>query len=310
MISKILEQGWVIRLQSGFYTVKIATGIVICGIRGKLKKVDYGGDFIALGDKVKIQRLEEGRGVIESIDDRRNALVRMAPTPKGDYRQILLANTDQIVLVFACAQPEPHLGMLDRFLVISEKEKIPALIVANKTDLVEESEAKHIFGLYEKLGYPVLYTSAKEGIGTQKLRYRLGGKISGFAGPSGAGKSSLLNAIQPGLGLNVGKVKEATYKGRHTTNVREMFSLKNGGFVADLPGLRSVALWDTQPEELDGYYPEIRDLVKSCQFNDCTHRNEPGCEVKQALKRGKLDPSRYESYLRIRFGNKQLNYNR
>jgi ribosome biogenesis GTPase len=130
----------------------------------------------------------------------------------------------------------------------------------------------------------------------------LSGKISGFAGPSGAGKSSLLNAIQPGLGLIVGKVKEVTSKGRHTTNVREMFPLKSGGFVADLPGLRSLALWDTQTEELDGYFPEIRDLVKSCQFNDCTHRSEPGCAVKQALVRGKLDPSRYESYIRIRYG--------
>jgi len=298
----LLEQGWVIRLQSGFYTVQTATGIVICGIRGKLKKVNYGGDFIALGDKVMIQQLEEGRGVIESIDDRHNALVRMDPTPNGEYRQILLANIDQIVLVFACAQPEPHLGMLDRFLVISEKERIPALIVANKTDLVEEARAKQTFDLYEKLGYPVLYTSARERIGIQKLGNRLRGKISGFTGPSGAGKSSLLNAIQPGLGLIVGKVKKATSKGRHTTNVREMFSLKNGGFVADLPGLRSLALWDTQPEELDGYFPEIRDLVKSCQFNDCTHRNEPGCAVKEALKSGKLDTSRYESYLKIRYG--------
>jgi ribosome biogenesis GTPase len=302
MISDHLEQGWVIRLQSGFYTVQTATGIVICGIRGKLKKIDYGGDFIALGDKVKIQRLEEDRGIIESIDDRHNALVRMDPTPKGIYRQIMLANADQIVLVFACAQPEPHLGMLDRFLVISEKEKIPPMIVANKIDLVEESRAEQIFGLYERLGYPVVYTSAKEQVGIQKLNNRLKGKISGFAGPSGAGKSSLLNAIQPGLGLIVGKVKDVTSKGKHTTNVREMFTLKNGGFVADLPGLRSLSLWDTQPEELDGYFPEIRDLVKACQFNDCTHRNEPGCAVRQALEQGKLDPSRYESYLKIRFG--------
>lgn len=302
MISDHLEQGWVIRLQSGFYTVQTATGIVICGIRGKLKKVDYGGDFIAVGDRVMIQNLEEGRGVIESIDERRNALVRMDPTPRGEYRQILLANTDQILLVFSCAQPEPHLGMLDRFLVISEKEKIPALIVANKIDLVEKSKPEEIFGMYEKLGYPVIYTSAKECAGIQKLRNRLKGKISGFSGPSGAGKSSLLNAIQPGLGLVVGKVKEVTSKGKHTTNVREMFSLKNGGFVADLPGLRSLALWDTQPEELDGYFPEIRDLVQACQFNDCTHRREPGCAVRKALEKGTLEPSRYESYLKIRFG--------
>jgi ribosome biogenesis GTPase len=293
--------GWVIRLQSGFYTVQTEKGIAICGIRGKLKKADYGGDFIALGDRVLIQQLDEIHGVIEKIEERHNALVRMDPTPRGEYRQILLANTDQIVLVFACAEPEPHLRMLDRFLVIAEKEKIPALIVANKIDLSGEESAKKIFGLYKKLGYPVLYTSAKEKVGIQKLKNRLQGKISGFAGPSGAGKSSLLNVLQPGLGLNVGKVKKVTTKGRHTTNVRELFPLKKGGFVADLPGLRSISLWDTQPEELDGYFPELRNLVKSCWFNDCTHRNEPGCAVKQAVARGEVDAERYESYLRMRF---------
>jgi ribosome biogenesis GTPase len=293
--------GWVIRLQSGFYTVQTEKGIAICGIRGKLKKADYGGDFIALGDRVLIQQLDETHGVIEKIEERHNALVRMDPTPRGEYRQILLANTDQIVLVFACAEPEPHLRMLDRFLVIAEKEKIPALIVANKIDLSGEESAKKIFGLYKKLGYPVLYTSAKEKVGIQKLKNRLQGKISGFAGPSGAGKSSLLNVLQPGLGLNVGKVKKVTTKGRHTTNVRELFPLKKGGFVADLPGLRSISLWDTQPEELDGYFPELRNLVKSCWFNDCTHRNEPGCAVKQAVARGEVDAERYESYLRMRF---------
>jgi ribosome biogenesis GTPase len=296
------EKGWVTRLQSGFYAVQTKQGIVVCGIRGKLKKVDYGGDFLALGDQVVIQKLDDGTGVIEEIHDRHNALVRKDPTPNGEYRQILLANVDQILLVFACAQPEPHLRMLDRFLVISEKEKIPAVIVANKIDLVQAGKSQKLFHLYEHLGYPVLYTSAKEKTGISKLQKIVEGKISGLAGPSGAGKSSLLNALQPGLGLAIGNVKDVTAKGRHTTNVREMLPLKGGGFVADLPGLRSLALWDTQPEELDGYFPEIRNLVQWCQFNDCSHREEPGCAVKQAVKDGQVNPERYESYLRIRFG--------
>jgi ribosome biogenesis GTPase len=296
------ESGWVIRLQSGFYTVQTANGVVVCGMRGRLKRVDAHGDFIALGDRVKIMRLADGSGVIEEIDPRTNALARMDPTPRGEYRQIMLANIDQIVYVFACAEPEPHLKMLDRFLVVAEKEQIPAIIVANKMELVGEAKAIQMFSTYQKLGYPVFFTSAVTHEGVPKFKKQLTGKISGFAGPSGVGKSTLLNLIQHGLGLKVGKVKDVTSKGKHTTNVREMIPLDEGGFVADLPGLRTISLWDTQPEELDGYFRELRDLVKDCQFNDCTHRNEPGCAVKAAVKTGAVDPERYDSYLRLRYG--------
>jgi ribosome biogenesis GTPase len=130
----------------------------------------------------------------------------------------------------------------------------------------------------------------------------LAGRISALAGPSGVGKSSLLNALQPGLGQAVKDIGEHTNKGKHTTVVREIFPLVGGGFVADLPGIRRLSLWDTEPEELDGYFPELRDLVSDCQFNDCTHRDEPGCAVVKAVNSGKVDPARYESYLRLRYG--------
>ena len=159
-----------------------------------------------------------------------------------------------------------------------------------------------MFGHYEPLGYPLLYTSAHTGQGIEQLCQRLQGKLSALTGPSGVGKSSLLNSIQPDLGLAVREVSEFTSKGRHTTIVREMFALNEGGFVVDLPGLKSLALWDTQPEELDGYFPELRELVSSCQFNDCTHRNTPGCAVEKAVQEGLVHPERYESYLRMRFG--------
>jgi ribosome biogenesis GTPase len=136
----------------------------------------------------------------------------------------------------------------------------------------------------------------------EELCQRLAGKVSGLAGPSGVGKSSLLNAIQPGLGLAVREVSQAVQKGRHTTNVRELFPLEAGGYVADTPGLRSLALWDTEPEELDGYFPEIAPLVPYCAFNDCTHLHEPDCAVRAAVKEGKVHPKRYESYLRLRAG--------
>jgi ribosome biogenesis GTPase len=206
------------------------------------------------------------------------------------------------VFVFACAHPAPHLRMLDRFLVVAEKQGIPAIIVANKIDLVGREKAEAIFGFYPPLGYPVVYTCARTGEGVEELRSRLAGKLSGVAGPSGVGKSSLLNAIQPGLGLAVREVSAAVHKGRHATNVRELFPLEDGGYVADTPGLRSLALWDTQPEELDGYFPEIAPLVAHCQFNDCTHRNEPGCAVRAAVETGAVRLERYDSYLRLRAG--------
>jgi ribosome biogenesis GTPase len=294
--------GQVTRLQSGFYTVKTEQGTVTCFLRGRLKRRDHQGDVIAVGDRVQISLQADGKGEIEEIVPRSNALVRLDPTPKGAYQQILLANPDQVVLVFACAQPAPHLRMLDRFLVIAEKANLPALIVANKLDLVGLREARKIFSIYPPLGYDVLYTSAKQSKGVEALRQRLTGKLSAFAGPSGVGKSSLLNDIQPELGLAVREVSLRNDRGRHTTIVRQMYPLQGGGFVADLPGLRSLALWDTQPEELDGYFPELRDLVASCQFNDCTHRNEPGCAVRRAVEEGTVHPERYESYLRLRFG--------
>jgi ribosome biogenesis GTPase len=302
-MSEPLLEGWVMRMQSGFITVMTEqAGPVVCHLRGRLKRKRFAGDIIAIGDRVKISMPPNSPGMIEEIEARQHALVRMAPTPRGEYQQILLANPDQVVMVFSCAKPEPRLRMLDRFLVICEKQGIPAVVVANKVDLVGQQAAEEIFGIYPSLGYSVIYTSVKSGQGLDELHQLLVDKISGLAGPSGVGKSSLLNHIQPDLGLAVRAVSEATQKGKHTTVVREMFALDEGGFVADLPGLKSLALWDTEPEELDGYFPELRDLVAYCQYNDCTHRVEPGCAVLKAVNRGEVSRERYESYLRMRFG--------
>ncbi len=295
-------EGWVTRLQSGFITVQTGKGKFVCHVRGRLKRTTFRGDILAVGDRVQISLQTDGKGMIEQIEPRSKALVRMDPTPKGEYQQVMLANPDQVVLVFACANPPPHLRMLDRFLVICEKQGIPAMIVANKIDLIGLEQACQMFAAYPRIGYPVLFTSVKQPYGLEEFRQRLGGRLSGLAGPSGVGKSSLLNAIQPELGLAVREVSKQTRKGRHVTVVREMFPLDEGGFVVDLPGLKSLALWDTEPEELDGYFPELRLLVADCQFSDCTHLSEPGCAVKKAVEEGSVSVERYNSYIRMRFG--------
>jgi ribosome biogenesis GTPase / thiamine phosphate phosphatase len=292
-------RGLIICSQSGFYTVVTETGSLTCRLRGRLKRGKRLEDIVAVGDWVQVSLLDE-TGMIESVEPRQHVLSRMAPTPHGEYHQIIIANPDQAIFVFACAKPEPHPGMLDRFLVVTEKQNLPALIVANKVDLVGSPQAEALFSHYAALGYPLIYTSAHTGLGIKELSARLTGKVSVFAGPSGAGKSSLLNSIQPGLGLAARSVSQMTSKGRHTTVVRQLFPLTGGGYVADTPGLKAMALWDIQPEELDGYFPELRTLVDACQFNNCTHTHEPGCAVLAAVEQGQVHPDRYASYVRMR----------
>lgn len=275
-------------------------GLVVCQLRGRLKQGRALGDIAAVGDRVQITIQADGSGAIEKVEDRVRALVRLDPRPQGQYQQVLLANPDQAVFVFACAHPNPKLRMLDRFLVVAEKQKIPSIIVANKTDLVDDPEK--IFGMYTQIGYRVIYTSASDGRGLEELRLALAGKISALAGPSGVGKSTLLNALQPGLGLVVNEISAAVNKGKHTTVWRQLIPLEGGGYVADTPGWKSLALWDTEPEEIDAYFPELAPLVSKCQFSDCTHTHEPGCAVRAALDLGKIHPERYVSYIRLRSG--------
>ncbi|MBN8655816.1 MAG: ribosome small subunit-dependent GTPase A [Anaerolineae bacterium] len=291
------------KAQSGFFWVEMDTageGVIVCQLRGKLKQGKAKGDIAALGDRVVITVLDDGSGVIESVEERKQLIARLDPRPGGVYQQVLLANPDQAVFVFACANPNPKLRMLDRFLVIAEKQRIPVVIVANKIDLVENP--KDSFGMYESIGYRVIYTSTKNETGLEELRTQLQKKVSAFAGPSGVGKSSLLNALQPGLGLAVNEISSAMNKGRHTTVSRQLFPLAGGGYVADTPGWKSLGLWDTEPEEIDAYFPELRGLVENCQFSDCTHQHEPGCAVLAALKAGTIHAERYESFVRLRSG--------
>ena len=308
----MLLPGLITKAQSGFFQVHTDQGDFTCHLRGKLKQQRRKTDLAAIGDRVEISLQEDGQGMIETVAPRTRVLSRQAPGGGGrggpkarglqGAEQVLVANPDQVAFVFACAQPAPHLRMLDRFLVMAEVNKLPAMICANKADLSTPEAARALFELYGGLGYPVVYTSAASGQGVEALRERLQGKITVLSGPSGVGKSSLLNALQPGLGLLARAVSGANAKGRHTTVHSELLPLDVGGYVADTPGIRSLGLWDVEPEELDGYFVEIEPYVEFCEFGDCTHLSEPGCAVRQAVVDGRIAPSRYDSYCRLRTG--------
>ena len=314
-----LLEGIVIKAQSGFFTVHTDDGDFVCRVRGRLKQERRDTDLLAVGDRVRISLTADGRGVIEEIAERERALARLAPPPRGrgsrrwnrdgylaEREQVIFANPDQAVFIFSCAEPAPRLRMLDRLLVGAEIKNIPAVVCANKTDLVGHAEARALFGVYTKVGYLVLYTSAVDGDGVDDLRDALRGKVSAFVGPSGVGKTSLLNAMQPGLGLRVREVSQTTSKGRHTTVVPQLFPLDAGGWVADTPGIRALALFDVDPEELDAYFPDIAPLVAQCQFSDCAHTVEPGCAVIRAVEEGRVSQHRYESYVRLRQEHQKL----
>jgi ribosome biogenesis GTPase len=198
-----------------------------------------------VGDRVVVERSDAGPSeawTIEQVHDRQSELARKAPG-KAPRAKVIVANVDQVVVVFAAARPEPHLRMLDRFLVLCEANGLDALIVANKVDLVGPEAARERFGIYERIGYPVLYTSPKQDVGLDELQGRICGKMSALTGPSGVGKSSLLNAVQPGLALRVASVSDAVQKGRHTTVTAQLVPLECGGYVADTPGLRELGRW-------------------------------------------------------------------
>ncbi len=315
-MSSTLE-GLVIKQQSGFFTVETERGLYVCQLRGRIKVEasrrvarddEDRTDLCALGDRVAITPDADGTGVIVRVHPRERVLSRAdqagggrSATQQG-REQVIIANADQAVFVLAAAEPAPNPRTLDRLIVIAEKGRLPSIhVVCNKVDMLPApEEAEAIFGLYARIGYPVLYTSARTGQGVDALRALLTGHISVFTGPSGVGKTSLLNAVQPGLGLRVAAVSHATTKGRHTTVHSEMFRLDGGGYVADTPGIRTIGIWDVEPEELDAYFVDIAPFVADCKFQDCTHMHEPGCAVRAAVRRGDIALARYRSFVRLR----------
>lgn len=249
--------------------------------------------IVAPGDYVWILPVGEEDGVIERVEPRHGVLTRAS---RG-REHVLVANVDQVVIVMALVEPDLKPHLIDRYLASAEQGDISPIICLNKADLVDPVAYQPIVGMYSQLGIPTVLTSAHTGQGVGLLREMLLGKESVFSGQSGVGKSSLLNAVQPKLGLKVREVSETTQKGKHTTTYAELIRLENGGWVVDTPGIRQFQLWDIIPEEVEGFFREFHPFVALCGFPDCTHTHEDRCAIKQAVARGLIHEQRYTSYL-------------
>lgn len=299
--------GVVVRAHGLWYEVRVRERVTtyIATIRGNLKQQSKRTDIVAVGDQVWITDAGEGEAVIEAVEPRRSVFSRTARNTR-DTEQVILANPDQVVLVFAARDPEPHLRMLDRFIILAERQDLPVRIVVTKLDLEQElngddplGPATDRFHLYEDI-YPVHYISLVTGVGVESLRNELSGRISVVAGPSGVGKSSLLNALDPENRRATGVVSEATGKGKHTTIGAQLYEIADGTFIADTPGIRSLAMRAIPNDELDWCFREFRPFLDDCRFRGCSHDHEPGCAVIDAVQRGDIAEERYQSYLLVR----------
>lgn len=273
---------------------------VIATMKGQLKKLRKRTDIVAVGDWVWITDLPDNEAVIEAVEPRASALVRTARHTR-DVEQVILANPDQVMFTFAIADPEPHVRMLDRFILLAEMQEIPVHIVVNKSELATPHHLEDVFGKYRSL-YPVHVVSAHTGAGIGALRQTLLGKTTAVVGPSGVGKSSLLNAIDPEHRRDTGEVSGATGKGKHTTIGSRLYEIDDDTWVADTPGMRALAMHAIRADDLDRFFIEFQPFLGECFYQDCTHVHEPTCAVKDAVEQGFIHPERYASYVSLRSG--------
>jgi ribosome biogenesis GTPase / thiamine phosphate phosphatase len=269
----------------------------------EVREVEH-ADPVAIGDRVRYVEAGEGRGMITEILPRLSWLSRPAPVPgQRVFEQVIVSNADQVIPIFSVASPTPKWGLLDRYLVAAEAAGLPALIVITKLDLAwKNPQIEQDLEIYRRIGYPIQLVSSVSEEGIDELKCSLQGKTSVLVGKSGVGKTSLLNAVQPGLGLRVKVVSSGEIgKGRHTTTHYEMFELDFGGRLVDTPGMREFGLWEISPDELALFFPEMKPYVGQCKFGlGCSHDREPGCAIRKAVMEGSVSPYRYQSYMRLR----------
>lgn len=277
-------QGRIIKGIGGFYYVHTPSGVYECRAKGIFRKDNKKP---LPGDLVRIAVLDEvaKTGNLEEILPRKSSLIRPA-----------VANVDQAMVIFALASPKPNFNLLDRFLIMMEKQGIPSVLCFNKKDLAEEAVLEDVKERYRESGYPILFVSAAKKEGIDGIRRLLRGKTTTVAGPSGVGKSSLINLLQSSVQMETGAISEKIERGKHTTRHSELMWVEEDTYILDTPGFSSVELYGIEKEELGQFFTEIAACTDACRFAGCAHLAEPDCSVKQALAEGKISAGRYENY--------------
>ena len=294
-------QGTVVKSSGSVYGVRAIDGTVVdCRVKGNFRlKGIRSTNPVAVGDNVVFDMREDGTAYIVDILERKNYIVRKASN-LSKQSHILAANLDLCFLVVTISHPTTATTFIDRFLASAEAYRVPVVIIFNKTDLyndAENGELEYLTALYESIGYRCLHTSAAESKGIETLKEMMQGKVSLFAGNSGVGKSSLANALSPEIAAKVGEISRTHDTGMHTTTYTEMFEFMPNSYIVDTPGVKGFGTYDMEIEEISHYFVEFFELSKDCRYSNCTHTHEPGCAVLEALEKGKIAPSRYQSYL-------------
>lgn len=281
-------QGKIVKGIAGFYYVHVnGIGVIECKAKGIFRK---DGTKPLVGDNVEIETVgeEHASGNIVLIHKRNNEIIRPA-----------VANIDQAVIIFSMIKPMPNLNLLDRFLILMEKQHIPCIICFNKEDIVSKEEQKKLQTVYQNSGYLVLIVSAKRKAGIERLKSELIGKTTVVAGPSGVGKSSIINCLQSEITMETGEISVKIERGKHTTRHSQLIDIFDDTYICDTPGFSSLLLDDIEKEELGKYYPEFVQYEGQCKFQGCSHIHEPVCGIRQAVEQGDISKERFENYKQL-----------